>query len=46
MRGMESMMGVATGHSYTLQPTSPLSTRLKTWQTEAADNNGAWTSAW
>jgi len=46
MRGVESMMGVVTGHSYTSSPTSPLSTRLKTWQTEAADNNGAWTSAW
>jgi O-glycosyl hydrolase len=46
MRAVESMLGVATGHSYTSQPTSPLSTKITTWQTEAADNNGAWTSAW
>ena len=46
MRGVESMMGVVTGHSYTSSPTSPLSTQLKTWQTEAGDNEGAWTSAW
>ncbi|MBE3041511.1 hypothetical protein IMZ48_02800 [Candidatus Bathyarchaeota archaeon] len=46
MRGVEDMMGVATGHSYTSSPTSPLSTSLKSWQTEAADNNGAWTSLW
>jgi O-glycosyl hydrolase len=46
MRGVESMLGAITGHSYTSQPTSPLSTTLKTWQTEAADLNGAWTSAW
>lgn len=46
MRGVESMMGVATGHSYTSSPNSPLSTSLKSWQTEAADNEGPWTSAW
>ncbi len=46
MRGVESMLDVITGHSYTSQPTSPLSTRLKTWQTEAADLNGAWTGVW
>ena len=46
MRGVESMMGVATGHSYTSSPNSPLNTQLRSWQTEAADNNGAWTSAW
>jgi len=46
MRGVESLLGVVTGHSYTSAPTAPLSTRLTTWQTEAADNNGAWTGAW
>lgn len=46
MRNVESSMGVATGHSYTSSPTSPLATQLKTWQTEAADNEGAWTSSW
>ncbi|KAK4456502.1 glycoside hydrolase superfamily [Cladorrhinum samala] len=46
MRSVESMLGVATGHSYTSGPSSPLSTKTKSWMTEAADNNGAWTSAW
>ncbi|KAK4446325.1 glycoside hydrolase superfamily [Podospora aff. communis PSN243] len=46
MRSVESSLGVVTGHSYTSSATSQLSTRLKTWMTEAADNNGAWTSAW
>jgi len=46
MRGVEGQLSVATGHSYTSSPTSPLSTRLTAWQTEAADNNGAWTGAW
>ncbi|KXX81852.1 Glucuronoxylanase XynC [Madurella mycetomatis] len=46
MRGVESMLDTITAHSYTSQPNSPLSTSLKTWQTEAADLNGAWTSAW
>lgn len=46
MRGVEPMMGVATGHSYTSSPNSPLATSLRSWQTEAADNEGAWTSAW
>lgn len=46
MRGVESMLSTITAHSYTSQPNSPLSTSLKTWQTEAADLNGAWTSAW
>lgn len=36
---------VATAHAYTSSPTSPLG-KVKTWMTEAADNNGAWTSAW
>lgn len=46
MRSVESMVGTVTGHSYTSSPTSPLSTKVKSWMTEAADNNGAWTSAW
>ncbi|SPO07573.1 uncharacterized protein DNG_10268 [Cephalotrichum gorgonifer] len=46
MRSVESMLGVITGHSYTSSPSSPLSTDLKTWMTEAGDNEGAWTAAW
>lgn len=36
---------VATAHAYTSGPTSPLG-KGKAWMTEAADNNGGWTSAW
>jgi O-glycosyl hydrolase len=32
--------------SYTSMPNSPLNTRLPVWQTEYADLQGAWTSAW
>jgi len=46
LRSVESSLGTITGHAYTSSPTSPLSTKLKSWMTEAADNNGAWTSAW
>ncbi|KAK3325945.1 glycoside hydrolase superfamily [Apodospora peruviana] len=46
MRSVESMLGVATGHAYSSGPSSPLPVKTKTWMTEAADNNGAWTSAW
>ncbi|KAK3367570.1 glycoside hydrolase superfamily [Podospora didyma] len=46
MRSVESQMGVATGHAYTSGPSSPLNTKLKSWMTEAGDNEGAWTSTW
>lgn len=46
LRSVESMMGVVTGHSYTSGPSSPLSTQLKSWMTEAGDNEGGWTAAW
>ena len=45
-RGVESMLGIITGHSYTSQPTFAFKTPLPVWQTEAADLNGAWTNAW
>jgi O-glycosyl hydrolase len=46
MGATQSMVGTITGHSYTSSATSQLSTKAKAWMTEAADNNGAWTSAW
>ncbi|KAK4184749.1 glycoside hydrolase superfamily [Podospora australis] len=46
MRSVENDVGVITGHAYTSGPSTPLSTKQKTWMTEAADNNGAWTSTW
>lgn len=45
-RGVEDMLGVITGHSYTSQPSFAMNTKLPVWQTEAADLQGAWTAAW
>ncbi|KAM7200823.1 glycoside hydrolase family 30 protein [Rhypophila sp. PSN 637] len=40
-------LGLITAHAYTSQPNSPIrGTNLPVWQTEAADLQGAWTSAW
>ncbi|KAF9530032.1 glycoside hydrolase superfamily [Crepidotus variabilis] len=44
--GAESLLGVVTSHPYTSQPGSPFNTRLPVWQTEWADLNGGWTTAW
>lgn len=41
--GVENDLGVITSHSYTSNPTSPIATRLKVWQTENADLNDAFT---
>ncbi|KAF2656586.1 glycoside hydrolase family 30 protein [Lophiostoma macrostomum CBS 122681] len=46
MGSVEGMLGVVTAHSYTSQPTTPLSTKSRVWQTEAADLQGAWTTSW
>ncbi|KAF1994087.1 glycoside hydrolase family 30 protein [Amniculicola lignicola CBS 123094] len=49
MSGLSSvndMLGLITSHSYTSQPTSPINTKHPVWQTENADLQGAWTSAW
>ena len=42
----EALLSIITSHAYTSSPSSPLNTRLPTWQTEAADLQGAWTNAW
>lgn len=44
--GMEQYLKVITSHSYTSSPTSPLATKLKVWQTEAADLNDNWSTTW
>lgn len=44
--GAESYLGVITSHSYTSNPTSPMVTSLKSWQTEAADLNDAFCTTW
>ncbi|KAF8289101.1 glycoside hydrolase [Clavulina sp. PMI_390] len=41
--GVESQLGVITSHSYTSNPSTPISTKLKVWQTENADLNDAFT---
>lgn len=41
----ESLLSTITSHSYTSSPGSPLSTSRRVWQTENADLNGAWQSA-
>lgn len=46
LRAVDAMLGLVTAHSYTSQPSSPMSARQPVWQTEAADLQGAWTSAW
>lgn len=44
--GMEQYLGVITSHMYTGDPNSPMSTKLKTWETEGADLNSAWCTTW
>lgn len=44
--GMEKYLSVITSHSYTSDPNSAMSTSLKTWQTEAADLDSAWSATW
>ncbi|KAK4236534.1 GH30 family xylanase [Achaetomium macrosporum] len=46
LRSVDDMLGIVTAHSYTSSPNSPMQTPHRVWQTEAADLNGAWTSAW
>ncbi len=46
LRSVDSQLGVITAHSYTSSPSSPMNARQPVWQTEAADLQGAWTSAW
>ncbi|EPE30224.1 (Trans)glycosidase [Glarea lozoyensis ATCC 20868] len=43
--GAENLLSTITSHSYTSSPGSPLSTTRKVWQTENADLQGAWQSA-
>lgn len=44
--GMESYLTVISSHMYTGDPNSVLNTKLKTWETEAADLNDAWCTTW
>jgi hypothetical protein len=44
--GAESYLSVITSHMYTSDPTTPMTTSLKTWQTEGADLNSAFCTTW
>ncbi|KAJ2902521.1 Glucuronoxylanase XynC [Zalerion maritima] len=45
-RGMEQYLGLITSHMYTGDPDSPMSTSLKTWQTEGCDLDNSWSTDW
>lgn len=38
--GVETDLGIITSHSYSSDPTTPMNTRLKVWETENADLDG------
>lgn len=44
--GVEDMVGVITGHTYSSPITGPQPTRNKVWETECSDLNGRWSTAW
>ncbi|KAF2260847.1 putative endo-exoxylanase [Lojkania enalia] len=46
LNSISSQLGLITAHSYTSQPTFAINTPHPVWQTEYADLQGAWTSAW
>jgi O-glycosyl hydrolase len=46
LRPVDSQLSLITSHAYTSSPGSPMNTPHRVWQTEAADLNGAWTTAW
>ncbi|KAF2637869.1 putative endo-exoxylanase [Massarina eburnea CBS 473.64] len=45
LSSVDSQLGVVTAHSYTSQPGSPINTKHPVWQTENADLQGAWATA-
>lgn len=46
LKSVDDQLSIITSHSYTSSPSSPMSTKHRVWQTEAADLNGAWTTTW
>ncbi|KAI1382708.1 glycoside hydrolase family 30 protein [Hypoxylon trugodes] len=42
---VDNFISTITAHSYTSSPSSPMNTRHRVWQTEAADLNGQWQGA-
>lgn len=45
LSSVNGMLSIITGHGYTSQPTSAISTPHHVWETEWADLNGAWQAA-
>ncbi|KAI1113876.1 glycoside hydrolase family 30 protein [Nemania sp. NC0429] len=45
MSSVNQYMTTVTAHAYTSAPGSPMNTRHRVWQTEAADLNGNWQAA-
>lgn len=45
LASVDQYISTITAHSYTSSPGSPMNTRHRTWQTEAADLNGNWQGA-
>ncbi|KAI1208499.1 glycoside hydrolase family 30 protein [Annulohypoxylon truncatum] len=46
LSSVDDLISTITAHSYTSSPGSPMSTRHRVWQTEAADLNGQWQGGW
>ncbi|KAI0165576.1 glycoside hydrolase family 30 protein [Xylariaceae sp. FL1272] len=46
LSSVDQYISTITAHSYTSSPGSPMNTKHRVWQTEAADLNGAWQGAW
>ncbi|KAI0831031.1 glycoside hydrolase family 30 protein [Hypoxylon sp. FL0890] len=46
LSSVDSLISTITAHSYTSSPGSPMNTRRRVWQTEAADLNGQWQGGW
>lgn len=44
--GVEDMVGVITGHTYSSGINGPQPTRNKVWETECSDLSGGWSTAW
>jgi hypothetical protein len=44
--GAEAMMAATTAHSHRSLPNIPMNTTIISWQTEAADLQGSWTTLW
>ncbi|KAI1170634.1 glycoside hydrolase family 30 protein [Nemania sp. FL0916] len=45
LASVDQYISTITAHAYTSSPSSPMNTRHRTWQTEAADLNGNWQGA-